>query len=81
MSILVLALQIIYTITLIAIHPYRQSLRVHTITLLINQCVYIVFLTFINLINMVDEMDETLVIMMGYLARLISLAVVVMPKL
>ena len=65
-SILVLLLQVIYTIALVVIHPYRQSLRVHTITLLINQCVYIVFLTFINLINMVEEMNETLVIMMGY---------------
>ncbi len=66
MSIFVLLLQVLYTIALIVIHPYRQSLRVHTVTLLINQCVLIVFLTFINLINMVEEIDELLVIMMGY---------------
>ena len=65
-SLFVLAVQTAYTIALIAIHPYRQSLRVHTVTLLINQTVYIVFLVAINLINLVDSIDETLVLILGY---------------
>jgi hypothetical protein len=66
LSVLVLLLQIIYIIALLIIHPYKQSLRVHSITLLINQCVYLVFLIFINLINFVKDIDEILVLMMGY---------------
>ncbi len=65
-SVLILLLQIIYIIALLMIHPYKQSLRVHSITLLINQCVYLVFLIFINLINFVKDIDEILVSMMGY---------------
>jgi hypothetical protein len=66
MSVFVLALQIIYTIALIVIHPYKQSLRVHSITLLINQMVFIVFLVFINLINLIKDMNELLIIILGY---------------
>jgi amino acid transporter len=66
LSVLVLLLEIIYIIALLMIHPYKQSLRVHSITLLINQCVYLVFLIFINLINFVKGIDEILVLMMGY---------------
>ncbi len=66
MSIFIFVLQILYTIALVIVHPYRQSLRVHTVTILINQAVYIIFLAFINLINLVDNIDEFLVIMMGY---------------
>ncbi len=69
MSMFVFVLQILYTIALVVVHPYRQSLRVHTVTLLINQVVYAVFLAFINLINMVDEIDEILVIMLGYFIK------------
>ena len=65
-SVIALLLQIIYIIALIMIHPYKQSLRVHSITLLINQCVFLVFLIFINLINFVKDIDEILVLMMGY---------------
>lgn len=66
MSLLVLSLQVFYTITLIAIHPYKQSLKVHTITLLINQALLIAFLVVINFINLFPDMDEMLIIMMGY---------------
>ena len=66
MSIFIFVLQIFYTIALVAVHPYRQSLRVHTVTILINHAVYIVFLAFISLINLVDDIDEFQVIMMGY---------------
>jgi hypothetical protein len=66
LSVIILILQIAYTIALIIIHPYKQSLRVHTVTLLINQIVYLVFLFFINLINFVKEMDETLIMILGY---------------
>jgi hypothetical protein len=66
MSVFVLALQVFYTVTLIAIDPYKQSLRVHTVTLTINQCVFIVFLVFINLINFNKDMDELLIIILGY---------------
>lgn len=66
MSVFVLALQVIYTVILIAIDPYKQSLRVHTVTLMINQCFLIVFLVFINLINLNKDMDELLIIILGY---------------
>ena len=65
-SALVLVLQVFYTLALIVIHPYKQSLRVHTITLLINQCLYIVFLVVVNFINLIKDMDELLIIMLGY---------------
>jgi hypothetical protein len=66
MSVLVLIIQILYTLTLIVIHPYKQSLRVHTITLLIYQVVYIVFLIGINLINLVNDLDELFILSLGY---------------
>jgi hypothetical protein len=66
MSVLVLGLQVLYTISLIAIHPYKQSLKVHTITLLLNQALLIVFLVIINFINLFPDMDELLILMMGY---------------
>ena len=66
MSVFVLAVQIAYTLALVVIHPYKQSLRIHSVTLLINQCVFIVFLIFINLINLLKDMDELLIIILGY---------------
>jgi cysteine-rich repeat protein len=66
MSVLVLGLQVFYTIALIAIHPYKQSLKVHTITLLINHGLLIAFLVVINFINLIPDMDELLIVMMGY---------------
>jgi len=65
-SILILVLQVIYTLILVLIHPYRQSLRIHTVTLFINQGVYIVFLIAINLINLVNSLDEIFVLILGY---------------
>ena len=66
LSVIVFILQLAYIIALIVVHPYKQSLRVHTVTLLINQIVYLIFLFFINLINFIKEMDELLIMMLGY---------------
>jgi hypothetical protein len=80
-SVLVLCVQVFYTFWLLLIHPYRQSLRVHSITLILNHVVYIVFLVVVNLINLVNEIDESLVLMLGFFipgccALLIILSVV-----
>lgn len=56
-STLVMGLHSIYSVSLLFIQPYKQSLRIHAVALYLNQLVYFVFLAVINLINLVDHID------------------------
>lgn len=56
-SLLILFLQGFYTVFLIYVNPYKQTLKIHSVTLLINQIVYIVFLIVINLINFLKNLS------------------------
>ena len=49
----VLALHTIFMLALIRIQPYKQSLKVHTVTLIFNNLMVLVFLAVINLLNYV----------------------------
>lgn len=55
-SVFVLIFQILYTIIILVINPYRQSLRIHTVTLVFNQVIYIAFLILVNLVNLFNNL-------------------------
>ncbi len=65
-SALVLAFHSIYAISLLFIKPYKQSLRIHSFTLYINQLLYFCFLVVINLINFLDTLEEFILLCLGY---------------
>ena len=65
-SVLVLAVHLIFMISLILINPYRQSLRVHQICVLFSQTVYLVFISVINLINLVDDLSSLVILILAY---------------
>jgi hypothetical protein len=52
MSIIVIFIQLVYILLInLKINPYKNSLKVHQIGLLLQQLIYFVFLIQINLIN------------------------------
>lgn len=55
-SVFVLIFQILYTIIILVINPYQQSLRIHTVTLVFNQVIYIAFLILVNLVNLFNNL-------------------------
>ena len=59
-------LHVLFMASLIRIDPYRQSLRIHTVSLLANNAVFLVFLMVINLINYVNDLDSLIVLMLAY---------------
>ncbi len=61
-SVIALAVEIAFMLALIKIKPYRQSLKVHTVTLFFNNGVVLVFLIVINLLNYVKDLDEVYVL-------------------
>lgn len=65
-SVVVLFLHSIYTVIIVFIKPYKQSLRIHAFVLYMNQILYGVFLIVINLINLVDHLDEVMILYIGY---------------
>ena len=65
-SAIVCGLHFMYLLALIKINPYEQSLKVHTVTLFINNGIVMVFLIVINLLNYVDDLDEIFVLGLGY---------------
>lgn len=65
-SVICLAVHTFYLILIIIIQPYKQALRIHSVTLYFNQFLYLVFLVFINLINLVNVIDDFLVLCFGY---------------
>lgn len=65
-SLIALIVELIFIVLIVKINPYRQSLRIHTVTLWINHLVYVVFLVVLNVINFVERINEIIVIAMGY---------------
>lgn len=65
-SAIVLALHIIYAVSLLFIQPYKQSLRIHAFVLYMNQALYGAFLIVINLINFLSPVNELLILYIGY---------------
>jgi signal transduction histidine kinase len=65
-SAVAMLLHIVFMVSLVRIHPYRQSLRVHTVSLLFNNAVLLVFLFVVNLINYVDGLDSLVILVLGY---------------
>ena len=65
-SAVMLLAQILFIIIIVWINPYRQSLRVHTLTLFVNHGVYTIFLVVLNLINFVKNVDEIIILGIGY---------------
>jgi hypothetical protein len=65
-SAVAMLLHIVFMVSLVRIHPYRQSLRVHTVSLLFNNTVLLVFLFVVNLINYVDGLDSLIILVLGY---------------
>jgi hypothetical protein len=66
MSLICLAIHIIYMLVLIKINPYKLSLKIHTFSLFANQSLYLVFLLFINLINLTESIDDYYILILGY---------------
>ena len=66
MSVICLTVHTFYITLLIIIKPYKQALRIHSVTLYFNQFLYFVFLVVINLINLIDVIDDFLVLCFGY---------------
>jgi hypothetical protein len=56
-SAIALAVHIVFMLVLIKIKPYKQSLKVHTVTLFINNGVVLAFLIVINLLNYLEDLD------------------------
>ena len=52
MSAIVLSLHSIYSVALVVIKPYKQSLRIHSFALYINLTLVLVDLVVINMINL-----------------------------
>jgi hypothetical protein len=67
MSIIVLAIHFIFTVTIMIIKPYKQSLRIHAVGLYLSLILYLVFLSVICLINMTDSIPDIIIIGLGYL--------------
>ncbi len=65
-SVIVCGLHLLFIVALIKINPYKQSLKVHTVTLFINNGMIMVFLIVINLINYVKDLDEIFVLTLGF---------------
>lgn len=53
-SVLVLVVSLGFIIILLKIKPYKQSLRIHQISIIIHHLLYAVFLVVINLINILN---------------------------
>lgn len=71
-----LAVHIVFILALVKIKPYKQSLKVHTVTLFINNGVVLVFLIVINLLNYLEDLDEIFILGMGFLLTGVSGVVV-----
>ena len=65
-SAIALFIHVVFIIILLFIHPYRQSLRVHSFTLIFNQLIYLGFLIVINLINYLEKLNEMVILMLAY---------------
>jgi hypothetical protein len=66
-SILVLLIQLIYLILInYKINPYKNSLKIHKRTLLVNQLIYFMFLVLLNIINFFPSINDILIILFGY---------------
>jgi hypothetical protein len=65
-SVIVLLLQVVHMIVVFSINPYKMSLKVHTIGMLINNSIYLAFLVIINLINYLDKLEPKIAIFFGY---------------
>ena len=65
-SLITLLIQVAYMIIVLVINPYRQSLRVHSISIIFYQVVYLIFLCVINMINFVSNLSETIILVLGY---------------
>jgi len=50
-SAIVLGIQLVHLIVVIIINPYKQSLKIHTVGMILNNLFYLVFLVVINFIN------------------------------
>jgi hypothetical protein len=56
-SVIALTIHLAFILILLKVHPYRQSLRVHQIGVIINHLLYAGFLVIINIINFVDKIN------------------------
>jgi hypothetical protein len=65
-SIIVLVIQAIHMIVIFCINPYKMSLKVHTIGMLLNNFIYLVFLIIINFINYMQKMQPAIAMFFGY---------------
>jgi len=57
-SCIVLVIQIIHMLVIFVINPYKKSLKVHIIGMMLNNGIYLMFIIFINVINYVDDIGE-----------------------
>lgn len=65
-SVIVLLIHLIHMIVIFSINPYKMSLKVHTIGMLINNAIYLVFLVLINFINYMTKMQPAIAMFFGY---------------
>jgi hypothetical protein len=65
-SLFVLILNLGFILILLKIKPYKQSLRIHQVSLIINHLLYAVFMVIINLINFLDTIKEIIILCLGY---------------
>jgi hypothetical protein len=66
-SIIVLFIQAFYMIGIIMIDPYRQSLIIHKVGLLLSNGLLFLYLVVINLINYINDLDKIIVLLLGYM--------------
>jgi hypothetical protein len=66
MSVLCFAVQVIYMIIMLRIQPYKGSLKIHTVSLFLNQLISLVFLALINLINFMGAVNDYFILILGY---------------
>ena len=71
-SVIAMVVQIIFMLALAKIKPYKQSLKVHTVTLFINNGAVLVFLIVINLLNYVKDLNEIFVLGLGFFLTFVS---------
>ena len=65
-SSIVLGLHLIFMVIIIVLNPYRYSLKVHTIGMVINNAIYLTFLIVVNFINYLDSIHHDISLLLGY---------------
>jgi hypothetical protein len=66
-SSIVLGIHCLYTMIIMLIKPYENSLRIHAVGLYLSLILFMVYLVVINLLNLISYVDEFIIIGLGYL--------------